>query len=183
MNLPIGSHSALAAFGNICAKTLVMPTTMTAQNGKTSNRTRSSTSAAAPCAIVGRKVVGNFAYITVRPRRRAASAPPAPVNKTTKKAKKAHQKVTLKVPLTAPAAAKTARSRPGADRVRAQEGRSTRAPTPRSRSTERARLADSAFARGGRRPPRLCVPLRGVSAAPASSKSRVCRAVTAPAMA
>ena len=29
-NLPIGSHSALAAFGNLCAKQLVMPTTMTA---------------------------------------------------------------------------------------------------------------------------------------------------------
>ena len=33
VNLPLGAHSALAANGNLCANPLVMPTTMTGQNG------------------------------------------------------------------------------------------------------------------------------------------------------
>jgi hypothetical protein len=33
LNLPTGPHSALAAYGNFCAAPLVMPTTITAQNG------------------------------------------------------------------------------------------------------------------------------------------------------
>jgi hypothetical protein len=33
LKLPAGQHSALAANGNLCAKALVMPTTITAQNG------------------------------------------------------------------------------------------------------------------------------------------------------
>ncbi len=33
LNLPIGRHSALAANGNLCKRKLVMPTTITAQNG------------------------------------------------------------------------------------------------------------------------------------------------------
>jgi hypothetical protein len=33
LNLPMGPHSALAAFGNLCAQPLVMPTTITAQSG------------------------------------------------------------------------------------------------------------------------------------------------------
>lgn len=33
LNLPTGPHSALAAFGNLCAQPLVMPTTIAAQNG------------------------------------------------------------------------------------------------------------------------------------------------------
>ena len=34
VNLPTGPHSALAANGNLCTTSLVMPTTITAQNGK-----------------------------------------------------------------------------------------------------------------------------------------------------
>jgi hypothetical protein len=33
LSLPMGPHSALAAFGDVCAKPLVMPTTITAQSG------------------------------------------------------------------------------------------------------------------------------------------------------
>jgi hypothetical protein len=33
LNLPMGPHSALAAYGNLCAQPLVMPTTITAQSG------------------------------------------------------------------------------------------------------------------------------------------------------
>ncbi len=100
VELPIGSHSALAAFGNICAKSLVMPTTMTAQNGKTFKQNTIINVGGCPVEIVGRKVVGNFVYITARvPAAGRVTASGTYVNKTTKKAKKAHQKVTLKVPL------------------------------------------------------------------------------------
>jgi len=33
LDLPTGPHSALAAYGNFCARPLIMPTTITAQNG------------------------------------------------------------------------------------------------------------------------------------------------------
>jgi hypothetical protein len=33
LTLPMGTHSALAAYGNLCAQPLLMPTTITAQNG------------------------------------------------------------------------------------------------------------------------------------------------------
>ena len=33
LTLPMGPHSALAAYGNLCGQPLVMPTTITAQNG------------------------------------------------------------------------------------------------------------------------------------------------------
>jgi hypothetical protein len=49
---------------------------------------------------VGKKVVGNFVYITARvPAAGRVSASGANLVTTTKKAKKAHQNVTLKVPL------------------------------------------------------------------------------------
>src|SRR5581483_11798655 len=101
VSLPIGSHSALAAFGNICAKQLVMPTTMTAQNGKTFKQNTIINVNGCPVQIIGRKVVGNFVYVTVRvPAAGRVTASGTYLHKTSKKAKKAHQKLTLKVPLT-----------------------------------------------------------------------------------
>jgi hypothetical protein len=101
VELPIGSHSALAAFGNICAKSLVMPTTMTAQNGKTFKANTIINVGGCPVEIVGKKVVGNFVYITARvPAAGRVSASGANLVTTKKSAKKAHQNVTLKVPLT-----------------------------------------------------------------------------------
>ncbi len=100
VELPIGSHSALAAFGNICAKSLVMPTTMTAQNGKTFKQNTIINVGGCPVEIVGRKVVGNFVYITARvPAAGRVSVSGIYLRTTTKKAKKAHQNITLKVPL------------------------------------------------------------------------------------
>ncbi len=100
VELPIGSHSALAAFGNICAKSLVMPTTMTAQNGKTFKQNTIINVGGCPVEIVGRKVVGNFVYITARvPAAGRVSVSGIYLQTTKKKAKKAHQNITLKVPL------------------------------------------------------------------------------------
>ncbi len=101
VELPIGSHSALAAYGNICAKSLVMPTTMTAQNGKSFKQNTIINVAGCPVEIVGRKVVGNFVYITARvPAAGRVSVSGINLRTTTKKAKRAYQNVTLKVPLT-----------------------------------------------------------------------------------
>ena len=35
LKLPAGPHSALTGFGNLCARPLIMPTTIVGQNGKT----------------------------------------------------------------------------------------------------------------------------------------------------
>jgi hypothetical protein len=101
VELPTGSHSALAAFGNICAKSLVMPTTMTAQNGKTFKQNTLINVAGCPVQIVGHKVVGNSVWVTVRvPAAGRVSGSGLYLVTTHKKAKKAHQTLTLKIPLT-----------------------------------------------------------------------------------
>ncbi len=65
LNLPVGAHSALAANGNLCASKLVMPTTMTAQNGKTLKQNTAISVTNCGVRIVGHKTVGNTAYLTV----------------------------------------------------------------------------------------------------------------------
>ncbi|HXB15379.1 MAG TPA: hypothetical protein VNV44_06505 [Solirubrobacteraceae bacterium] len=101
VELPTGSHSALAAFGNICSKSLVMPTTMTAQNGKTFKQNTIINVGGCPVEIVGRKVVGNFLYVTARvPAAGRVSVKGAYLVTKFASAKKAHQNVTLKVALT-----------------------------------------------------------------------------------
>jgi hypothetical protein len=64
--LPTGPHSALAANGNLCTSSLVMPTTITAQNGKTFKQSTKIAVKNCPVQIVGKKVVGNTAYLTIR---------------------------------------------------------------------------------------------------------------------
>ncbi len=66
VNLPTGPHSALAANGNLCTSSLVMPTTITGQNGKQFKQNTKLAVANCPVTIVGQKVVGNTAYLTVR---------------------------------------------------------------------------------------------------------------------
>jgi hypothetical protein len=66
VNLPIGPHSALAANGNLCAGTLLMPTTITGQNGTVVKQNTNIGVANCGVRIVGRKVVGNTAYLTVQ---------------------------------------------------------------------------------------------------------------------
>jgi hypothetical protein len=66
VNLPVGSHSALAANGNLCASKLVMPTTITGQNGVTIKQNTTITVSGCGVRIVGAKTIGNTAYMTVQ---------------------------------------------------------------------------------------------------------------------
>ena len=66
LTLPAGPHSALTALGNLCAHTLVMPTTLTAQNGKVFKQNTKISVSGCGVQIVGHKVVGATAYLTIR---------------------------------------------------------------------------------------------------------------------
>jgi hypothetical protein len=66
VNLPIGSHSALTANGNLCINPLTMPTTLIGQNGFKVTQKTKLTVAGCPVRIAGKKVIGNTAYITVQ---------------------------------------------------------------------------------------------------------------------
>jgi hypothetical protein len=66
VNLPLGSHSALAAYGSFCTQPLVMPTTITGENGSTLKQNTIIKVAGCGVRIVGHKVIGNTAYLTVR---------------------------------------------------------------------------------------------------------------------
>jgi hypothetical protein len=66
VNLPLGPHSALANFGSLCTPTLVMPTTMVAQNGKTFKQNTKIQQVECGVQIVGKKVVGKTAFLTIK---------------------------------------------------------------------------------------------------------------------
>jgi hypothetical protein len=101
VNLPLGSHSALAANGNLCANPLVMPTTITAQSGA-APVVQNTKITVAECGvrIVGHKIVGNTAYITVQTFAAGRiSGKGANLAVRFRKLAKAQKKVTLQVPL------------------------------------------------------------------------------------
>ncbi|HEY2536946.1 MAG TPA: hypothetical protein VGI24_08190 [Solirubrobacteraceae bacterium] len=66
VNLPVGPHSALTANGNLCANKLVMPTTMVGQNGTTFKQSTTIKVNNCPVRIVGKKVIGDTAYLSVQ---------------------------------------------------------------------------------------------------------------------
>jgi hypothetical protein len=66
VNLPVGSHSALTANGNLCANKLVMPTTITGQNGTVVKQNTNIAVANCGVRIVGHKAVGNTLFLTVQ---------------------------------------------------------------------------------------------------------------------
>jgi hypothetical protein len=66
INLPMGPHSALAAFGNLCTEALTMPTTITGQNGRQVKQTTKIAPRGCGVQIIGNKVSGNTAFITVK---------------------------------------------------------------------------------------------------------------------
>jgi hypothetical protein len=101
VNLPLGAHSALAANGNLCANPLVMPTTITAQSGA-APIVQNTKISVAECGvrIVGHKIVGNTAYITVQTFAAGRiSGKGANLATRFRKLSKAQKKVTIKVPL------------------------------------------------------------------------------------
>jgi hypothetical protein len=101
VNLPTGPHSALAANGNLCTTSLVMPTTITGQNGKVVKQNTKIGLTNCGVQIVGHKVVGTTAYLTVRTfsagRISGKGSNVATVFRTLGSAEKT---ATLKVPLT-----------------------------------------------------------------------------------
>ncbi len=66
VNLPLGPHSALAAFGNICAKTLYMPTTITGQNGTVFKQKTKIVVKECGVQIIKKRVIGNAVFVTVK---------------------------------------------------------------------------------------------------------------------
>lgn len=66
VNLPVGSHSAVTNFGELCAQPLVMPTTISGWSGTTFKQNTIIKVSGCPVRISGQKVVGNTAYITVQ---------------------------------------------------------------------------------------------------------------------
>jgi hypothetical protein len=71
LDLPEGAHSALAANGALCGKSLAMPTTIEAQSGSRLTQTTTIAVSGCPAAkakldIVAHRVRGNLALLTVR---------------------------------------------------------------------------------------------------------------------
>jgi hypothetical protein len=66
VNLPTGPHSALAAFGNLCTKSLVMPTTIVGQNGSTFKQNTKISVKGCPVRILRRRVSGSSVFVTVQ---------------------------------------------------------------------------------------------------------------------
>ncbi len=101
VSLPVGSHSALAAYGNLCARPLLMPTTITPQNGAAPVKLNTIINVAG-CGvrIVGHKVVGNTAYITVQTYGAGRISGSGPGLKTVyRRLSRAYKTISLKVPL------------------------------------------------------------------------------------
>ncbi len=100
VNLPIGSHSALTNYGQLCPKPLVMPTTITGQNGVVFKQNTIIKVAGCSVRIVGHKVVGNTAYITVQTFAAGrVSGSGKSLSTTYARFNRARKTATLKVPL------------------------------------------------------------------------------------
>jgi hypothetical protein len=100
VNLPMGPHSALAANGNLCAPSLYMPTTITAQNGKQFKQKTLIQPLNCGVQILKHKVSGNTAILTVKTfaAGRISGSGAALVTKY-RKLKGANGAATIKVPL------------------------------------------------------------------------------------
>jgi hypothetical protein len=100
VNLPIGSHSALAANGNLCANKLVMPTTITGQNGVVVKQNTVISVANCGVRVVGHKAFGNTAFLTLQTYGAGRlSAKGSGLATTFRRFSKAQKNATLKVSL------------------------------------------------------------------------------------
>jgi hypothetical protein len=105
VNLPTGPHSALAAFGDLCAKPLKIPTTLTGQNGVQVKQTATINVKECGVKVVGKKVVGNTAKLTIKTfgAGRVSGSGSGLVSKS-HTYNSAQNKATLELPLTSSAA-------------------------------------------------------------------------------
>jgi hypothetical protein len=111
LNLPSGPNSAVAAVGNLCKQSLVMPTTITAQNGKVFKQNTVVAVAGCPITILSSHAKGSRAVITVRAPAAGRVSGGGSNLKTIYQNPGKAQKVTFEVPL-------TSRRRPIVVRVR-----------------------------------------------------------------
>jgi hypothetical protein len=99
VRLPTGKDSVLSAVGNICKKPLLMPTTITAQNGKLIKQATKISVGGCPLTVVAHRIRGHKAIITVKaPAAGRVSGGGKDLRSTSKHPRKA-QNVTLDVPL------------------------------------------------------------------------------------
>src|SRR6202030_88231 len=102
LSLPRSPHPALVANGNLCAHPLIMPTSITAQNGKVFKQNTRISVSGCGVQIVGHKVIGRTAFLTVRTFTAGRiSGAGAFLTTVYKKVSKATNATTLKVPLSA----------------------------------------------------------------------------------
>jgi hypothetical protein len=114
-NLPVGKNSAVTASGSLCKQPLVMPTTITAQNGKVIKQNTPITVSGCPVTVVSSHARGNKAIVTVRaPAAGRVSGGGTNLKTVYRRPGKAGN-VTLEVPL-------TSTRRPLAVRVRVRVG-------------------------------------------------------------
>jgi hypothetical protein len=100
LNLPSGPNSAVAANGNLCKQSLVMPTTITAQNGKVVKQNTVIAVKGCPITVLSSHTKGNKAVVTVKTPAAGRVSGGGSNLKTVYKNPGKAQKVTLEVPLT-----------------------------------------------------------------------------------
>ncbi len=110
-SLPVGKNSAVTAIGSICKQSLVMPTTITAQNGKVIKQNTAISVSGCPVTILSHRVSGNRAIVTVRAPAAGRVSGGGTNLKTVYRHPSKAQNLTLEVPV-------TSGSRPLAVRVR-----------------------------------------------------------------
>jgi hypothetical protein len=100
LNLPTGPNSAVAANGNLCKQSLVMPTTITAQNGKVFKQNTKIAVTACPVTVVSHASKNGKAVVVVRVPEAGRVSGGGTNLKTVYKNPAKQQNVTLEVPVT-----------------------------------------------------------------------------------
>jgi hypothetical protein len=98
-NLPTGKNSAVTANGNLCKQALVMPTTITAQNGKVIKQNTAISVSGCPVTVVSHAARGSKAIVVVRVPAAGRVSAGGKNLKTVYKHPSKSQNVTLEVPL------------------------------------------------------------------------------------
>jgi hypothetical protein len=100
LNLPTGPNSAVAANGNLCKQSLVMPTTITAQNGKVFKQNTKITVTNCPVTVISHAAKKGKAVVVVRAPEAGRVSGGGSKLKTTYKYPGKQKNVTLEVPVT-----------------------------------------------------------------------------------